>query len=87
MGKVVKVVTKCGEEHVYKYAQEVETVEIVEEKKGYRLNFNGERVVHMYVSEGYYLQWDGSNNYDIMSPEGILIGFLDEQFSKGELLS
>lgn len=29
MGKKVKVVTKCGEEHVYTYNQEVETVEII----------------------------------------------------------
>ena len=30
MGKKVKVVTKCGDEHIYNFNQEVDTVEIVE---------------------------------------------------------
>ena len=36
MGKKVKVTTRCGEIHHYEYGQEVETVEIVEEKSRFR---------------------------------------------------
>ena len=36
MGRKVKVVTKCGEEYVYTYDQDVDSVEIVE-KKNYPL--------------------------------------------------
>lgn len=47
MGKRVKVTTRCGEEHVYQYEQEVETVEIVE-KKNYELQGRMDHIIELY---------------------------------------
>ena len=47
MGKKVKVVTRCGEEHVYTYDQDVSTVEIIERQK-YKLQDTLNHIKELY---------------------------------------
>ena len=71
MGKV-KVVTKCGKEHFFEVDQEVDTVEIVEERQRHILNHDKH---FMTVNHPYYLK-RGNQFISIFDKDGCEIGWI-----------
>ena len=86
MGKRVKVTTKCGETFTYDHDQEVEKAEIVEAKKEVNILFapNGGVLANLWSGNGWKFIEDGCESYDIVSPEGIKIGYIYKAYLIGE---
>lgn len=85
MGKKVKVTTKCGETFFYNHNQEVDTVEIVENKKGQDLvdadDFFIFATYGLGVEQGYYIEKKGAH-FSLFNSDGDEIGFVGLKYSK-----
>jgi len=84
MGKKVKVTTKCGGEFFYNHDQEVETVEIVEEKQRGMDLVDADGIfifaIERYGDEnGYYLEKKGGH-FSLFNSSGDEIGFVGRRY-------